>query len=169
MKRNPLLRSGAGPYKSPAISTFLFATRENHPQFWRPPVALRRLILFGLALLLAAALRFPPSVSAGDDWQPINPEDLKMTSIPEAPGAPAIYLFRQVDRDDQESREYSYLRIKILTEEGRKHADVEIPFFQDNGTIRSIKARTIRPDGSIAGFDGKVYEKTIVKAKGVKY
>jgi hypothetical protein len=92
-----------------------------------------------------------------------------MTSVPEAPGAPAIYLYRQVDRNDQESHEYNYVRIKILTEEGRKYADVEIPFLKDSGDIRNIKARTIRPDGTIAAFEGKAYEKTIIKAKGLKY
>jgi hypothetical protein len=108
-------------------------------------------------------------VWAGDEWQPISPEELKMTSLPEAPGAPAVYLYRQVDRDDQEAHENNYLRVKILTEEGRKQADVEIPFFKEEANIHGIKARTIRPDGSIANFDGKVYEKTIVKAKGIKY
>ena len=45
-----------------------------------------------------------------------------MTSEPAAPGAPAIYLYRQVDRDDEGDREYNYVRVKILTEEGRKYA-----------------------------------------------
>ena len=35
---------------------------------------------------------------AADDWLPINEDDLKMTSEPAAPGAPAILLYRQVDR-----------------------------------------------------------------------
>jgi uncharacterized protein DUF3857 len=132
-------------------------------------VALRRSISIAAMLFLGAAAYRPVSMSAGDEWLPISPEELKMTSVPEAPGAPAIYLYRQVDRNDQESHEYSYLRIKILTEEGRKNADVEIPFFKESGDIRGIKARTIRPDGSVANFDGKVYEKTIVKVRGLKY
>jgi len=122
-----------------------------------------------LLLFVMAALRRTQPVSAGDEWQPISQDELKMTSVPEAPGALAVYLYRQVDRDDQESHEYNYVRIKILTEEGRKYADVEIPFFKDNGDIRNIKARTIRPDGTIAAFEGKAYEKTIIKAKGLKY
>jgi hypothetical protein len=129
----------------------------------------RRFLIFFFTILAVFLLRLPLSVSAGDDWQPINPDELKMTSVPEAPGAPAVYLYRQVDRDDQQAHELNYVRIKILKEEGRKYGDVEIPFFRDNGDIHSIKARTIRPDGSIANFDGKVYEKTIVKAKGLKY
>jgi len=62
-------------------------------------------------------------------FQPVSPDELKMTSEPLAPGAPAIILFRQVDRDDNihTPHEDNYFRIKILTEEGRKHADVEIP------------------------------------------
>jgi hypothetical protein len=127
------------------------------------------LLLFLAIILIATTLRPNKSVSAGDEWQPITQEELKMTSVPEAPGAPAIYLYRQVDRNDQEAHEYNYLRVKILTEEGRKQADVEIPFFKTEANIHGIKARTIRPDGSIANFDGKVYEKTIVKARGVKF
>src|SRR5258708_22645959 len=107
---------------------------------------------------------------SGDEWQPISQEELKMTSLPEAPGAPAVILYRQVDRDDGRTpHEDTYVRIKILTEEGRKYANVEIPYFKEYGGMTAIKARTIRPNGSIAAFDGKVYEQTIVKAKGVKY
>jgi hypothetical protein len=120
-------------------------------------------------ILLGAAGYRVSSSSAADEWLPISQEELKMTSVPEAPGAPAIYLYKQVDRNDQESHEYTYVRIKILTEEGRKNADVEIPFFKESGDIRGIKARTIRPDGSVANFDGKVYEKTVVKVKGLRY
>src|SRR5207249_8336710 len=60
-------------------------------------------------------------------------------------------------------------REKIFTEEGRKFADVEIPLVKGKWDIQNIKARTIRPDGSIVNFDGKIYEKEIVKARGLKY
>ncbi len=106
---------------------------------------------------------------AGDDWLPITQEELKMTSEPKAPGAAALYLYRELDRNDAEFTEYHYARIKILTEEGRKYADVEIPFVKGAGNIKGIEARTIRADGSIVNFDGKTYEKTVVKAKGLKY
>ena len=109
---------------------------------------------------------------AGDKFQPVSQDELKMTGDPQAPGAPAIILYRQVDRDDTgfTGHEDNYVRIKILTEEGRKYADVEIPFFKEEGDeIINLKARTIRPDGSIASFEGKAFEKSIVKAKGVKY
>lgn len=111
----------------------------------------------------------PTPARAAEDWPPINPDELKMTGDPKAPGAPAIYLYRQVDRDDVENRENYYTRIKIFTEEGRKFADLEIPFVRDEGDIRNIKARTIHPDGSVTNFDGMIYERLIVKSRGFNY
>jgi hypothetical protein len=113
--------------------------------------------------------------NAGIGFQPVSQDELKMTSEPLAPGAPAIILYRQVDRDDNSltSHEDNYFRIKILTEEGRKRADIEIPFFKGSGNVVNVRGRTIRPDGSIVDFDGKVFEKQLVKGKfegmGVTY
>src|SRR5260221_2940210 len=137
----------------------------------RKPVKNQRwVVVCAVAMLIAAAGLWKAKTVSGDEWLPISPEELKMTSVPEAPGAPAVILYRQVDRDDGRTpHENTYVRIKILTEEGRKFANVEIPFFKEYGAINSIKARSIRMDGSIAQFDGKVYEQTIEKAKGVKY
>ena len=100
-------------------------------------------------------------------FQPPSPDEIKMTSEPLAPGAPAIILFRQVDRDDdvRTGHEDDYIRIKILTEEGRKYGDVEIPFFKENVDIVNVHARTIRSDGSIKEFDGKVFEKSLYRKK----
>ena len=134
----------------------------------------RRLFVLVLLLCVLAAVRRVPQVS-GDEWQPISQEELKMTSMPEAAGAPAVCLYRQVDRNDmgiQHGRgatEYNYVRIKVFTEEGRKHANVKIPFERQRTSISNIRARTVRPDGTIANFDGKVYEQTLEKTKGVKY
>lgn len=128
--------------------------------------ALSRTAIQGMiaVLVLCAGTR----TIRAEDWAPILPEELKMTSEPHAPGAPAIMLYRQVDRDDNNSTEDHYARIKILTEEGRKFADVEIPYDKTTEYIRHIQARTIRPDGSVVNFDGTVYEKPIVQATGVK-
>jgi len=134
-------------------------------------VSSRRLHKLILVLLTGIAFQTVSPVVFADGFQPISPDELKMTGEPQAPGAAAIILYRQVDRDDNgsTSHQYNYFRIKILTEEGRKHADIEIPFFKESGNVVGIKARTIRPDGSVVNFDGKIFEKSIVKAKGVKY
>jgi hypothetical protein len=100
-----------------------------------------------------------------EDWLPVSPEELQMNSEPKAPKAPAIYLYRQVDRDDNTPSELVYARIKVLTEEGRKFGDVEIPYERDTEAVRELKARTIRPDGSIVDFDGTVYDKPLVKTR----
>src|SRR5712692_7808119 len=132
-------------------------------------MALRRLSPLALSLCWFVAMLTPPPAGANEGFQPVSPEELKMTSEPQAPGAPAIILFRQVDRDDTQYHEYDYRRVKILTEEGRKYAEIENPFFKGSQNIHGIKARTIRPDGTIANFDGKVYEKTVVKSRSFKY
>lgn len=106
------------------------------------------------------------------DFQPVSQEELKMTSEPKAPGAPAIILFREVDRDDSRVgtiHEDNYYRIKIFTEEGRKYADIEIPFVKGIDDVIHIRARTIKPDGTIVLFDGNVFEKSLVKARGIKF
>jgi len=137
-------------------------------------VPFRRVLIvacWAVVLLLATAKYPLVTVRAGVGFQPISPEELKMTSEPLAPGAPAIILYRQVDRDDNgmTSHEDNYVRIKILTEEGRKQADVEIPFLKGGNDVVHLRARAIRPDGSVTDFDGKVYEKSIVKARGMQY
>ncbi|MFZ0417194.1 MAG: DUF3857 domain-containing protein [Candidatus Sulfotelmatobacter sp.] len=128
------------------------------------------LACFALSLVLTAS-NYCPLVVYASDFPPITAEELKMTSEPLAPGAPAIILYRQVDRDDNghTSHEDNYIRIKILTEEGRKYGDVEIPFVKGGNDVVRLRARTIRPDGSIVEFAGKVYEKSIVKARGLRY
>jgi hypothetical protein len=125
---------------------------------------------FGFIAILGLSLAVEQA-RAEQGFQTISQEELKMTSEPLAPGAPAIILYRQVDRDDNSrtSHEDNYFRVKILTEEGRRFADVEIPFYKKVSDVVHVKARTIRPDGSVAEFDGKVFEKTIAKARGVKY
>ena len=120
-------------------------------------------LVVGLAVCLLAV----PLAKAGVGFQPVSPDELKMTSEPLAPGAPAIILYRQVDRNDNvhTPHEDCYVRIKILTEEGRKYADVEIPFRKENEDVGGVHARTIRPDGSIADFGGQVFEKRLIKGK----
>jgi len=124
-----------------------------------------------LAVILAVSIAATPQRVRAIGFQPVSPEELKMTSEPKAPGAPAIILFREVDRVDagHTPHEDVYFRIKILTDEGRKNADIEIPFFQQQGNIVNLHARTIKPDGTIVNFSGKAFDKTIVKTRGVKY
>ncbi len=121
------------------------------------------------AVVVSVAMWRSGGVS-GDEWKPISPEELKMTSVPEAPGAPAVFLYRQVDRDDsaRAGHESNYVRVKILTEEGRNQANVQIQFEKGKENVVNIRARTVRSDGTISNFDGKVYEQVVEKTKGQK-
>ncbi|MGB6386498.1 MAG: DUF3857 domain-containing protein [Terriglobales bacterium] len=126
---------------------------------------LAKCVLVALAVWMLAVPQ--AKAGAGVGFQPISPDELKMASEPLAPGAPAIILYRQVDRDDNihTSHEDNYLRIKILTEEGRKYANIEIPFLKKTQDVVKVMGRTIKPDGSIADFDGKIYEKELVQGR----
>jgi hypothetical protein len=119
----------------------------------------------------AAALAFlgllQLSTAFADSWLPVPPEDLQMTSEPRAPGASAILLYHQADRNDSSCFEQFYNRIKILTEEGRKQANVELTF-NAGEAIRGIEARTIHRDGTIVPFGGTVYDSVVVQGLGEK-
>ena len=133
------------------------------------PPRLRSLVLVSVLVVFIATL--VPNAAWAVGFQAVSPDELKMTSEPKAPGAPALILFREVDRDDrgQTAHEDVYFRIKVLTEEGRKYADIEIPFFKEEGKVVNLHARTIEPDGTIVNYSGKAFDKMIVKARGVKY
>ncbi len=105
---------------------------------------------------------------AFDDWQPINPEELKMTADAAHP-ADAIILYHEEIADDMTRHRYVYKRVKVLTEKGKNRANVEIEYDGRNAGIADIRARTIAPDGTITPFAGKAFTSTIVKAHGVKY
>jgi hypothetical protein len=111
------------------------------------------------------------------DFTPPTKEELSMTSVPGFPGAAAVVLFReQITKDDLHTQQY-YNRIKILTEDGKKYANVELAFTSyagdgvwagDDNMMGDIIGRTIHADGTIIPFTGKPYLKTIQKEGGFK-
>ncbi len=119
-----------------------------------------------LGILTVAA---PAAAQMKGGWLPITPEEISLKEVSGAPGAHAVVLYRERLTDDHESFETNYYRIKIFSEEGKKHGDVEILYLKDTESVKDIKARTIRPDGSVVDFDGKIFDKTVVKTRGVKF
>jgi transglutaminase-like putative cysteine protease len=146
----------------------------NHPN----KLLFSRRILSTLALL-AVALS-PVLAARADQFTAPTKEELEMTSLPGYPGAPAVVLYREeITRDDLHVVQH-YDRIKILTEEGKKYANVEFryvsttsdsanPQLADDKTIDQISARTIHSDGTIIPFTGKPYLKVIEKGQGLKF
>ena len=120
-----------------------------------------------LAASLSLTILSVPKIFASD-FPPITPEELKMTSIPEQPGAPAVILDREEIDNDMLNLESIHERIKILTDAGRKYADVEIPYSRRGFTVGGVSGETTHPDGSVVQFHGKAFDKTIIKAGNLK-
>jgi uncharacterized protein DUF3857/transglutaminase superfamily protein len=130
-----------------------------------PQNCLRTGLVAGALALLAAV---GPARADDQEWLPITPADLELKSDPNAPSAPAIYLYRQVDRDDTRNAEVIYERIKVLTEAGREYGNVQVPYIKHDQRVERIAARTIQPDGTITDFRGEIYDKPLLAARGVK-
>jgi transglutaminase-like putative cysteine protease len=105
----------------------------------------KSILLRGAAVFLAAVS--PVLLCA--QFQPLNPDELKMTSDPKAPGTDAVYLeINQVANDPLHYQSY-YARIKVLTDKGKELATVELPYLKGSFKIADIRGRTIHPDGTV--------------------
>lgn len=93
---------------------------------------------------------------------------MKIKEVPGLPGAPAIVLYHeQIDDDNMHTSEI-YMRIKVLTEAGRERANVEVPYSRKHFRLGDIFARTVHADGSIVNFEGKPFDKTVLRGRGRK-
>jgi len=120
----------------------------------RALIFLLNIIAFGTRLQVQAA-----------EWPAISKEELTMNSDPSNPGAAAIILYREVNTDDVKGLETQYRRIKVLTDEGKKYGDVEIPYIERLSRIENIQARTTNPDGTAVNFQGQIFDRTVVKTR----
>ena len=117
----------------------------------------------------SAAVAGPRDPAHADEWQPISPEELQMKREPKAPTAAAIYLYRQVDRNDADSQRVHLLahqdpdrrRSQVRERRDPLHQGLEHAFA---GCRRASSIRT----AASSEFDGTVYEKPLIKARGVK-
>ena len=130
----------------------------------------------GFSLRCAVTLALLPIFSTlawAEKWIEPNPEELKMTSQPQVPGAAAVYLYREETTDDQLHMFSIYVRLKVLTDKGKELANVELAYEheKDGGgyTVNDIAGRTIHSDGSVFPFTGKPYDKLIEKEQNTKH
>jgi hypothetical protein len=121
-----------------------------------------RLLLSTLGLLLVP-------LAAAVDWPPISPEEQALKDVPSQPGAPAVILLRQEVADDLNNFHSTYKRIKVLTDAGRKYADIELPYNRHGFSIGELAGRTVHADGTVVPFEGKPFDKVIVRGKGFRY
>jgi hypothetical protein len=123
-------------------------------------LVLRSLLLPLLFLAFLTPLR-------AQKWQQPTQQELQMKTDPSAPGAAAVYLYREETVDDDVHMHTFYARIKVLTAQGKSWADVELPYFKSyadgNFRVVSIEGRTIEPNGTIMPYTGKPYDKLVYK------
>jgi Domain of Unknown Function with PDB structure (DUF3857)/Transglutaminase-like superfamily len=119
-------------------------------------------VLFTLSIPAQAAKRIKV------DWQPISAGDLALKDNPAAPGEDAMILYREFVIDDWDISNTEYVRIKIFTARGRKWGDVQIPYIPVAWDIKELRARAIRPDGTIVEFNGQMFDETVFKYRGFK-
>jgi len=87
-----------------------------------------------------------------------------MTSDPMAPGAAAVYLYREETVDDNHHFHTYYARIKVLSEKGKELATQSFPYEKGNFKIGNIQGRTIHPDGTVIKLTAKPSDLLDVKA-----
>jgi hypothetical protein len=132
------------------------------------------------ALLLTGAALAPAVAFAQTKFISPTHDELAMTALPGYPGVAAVVLNREQIYYDDHHMSSTYARLKILTEDGKKYANVELPYVVTSGdlsdnvvgnekSLDDIQGRTIHPDGTIVPFTGKPYLKVMEKGKSFKY
>ncbi|MBM3759380.1 MAG: DUF3857 domain-containing protein [Acidobacteria bacterium] len=112
---------------------------------------------------------------AGSDWRPISNEKLKLKTAKVDPNANAETIFWEAwVRDESAGNGYlnhvveNYIRIKLYNDRAvEKYGNVEIPFNSaQKMSVYQIRARTIKPDGSIVELPGSAVKEQMVQKVG---
>ncbi|HEV8385790.1 MAG TPA: DUF3857 domain-containing protein [Candidatus Acidoferrales bacterium] len=127
----------------------------------------QRISLLGLVVFFVLAV--PAQAQSVAPWPPVTPEEQAFREVPGVAGAPAAILYREVQTDDEKRFETHFYRIKILTEKGKKYADVEIPYVMKVTEVDDIRARTIQSNGATADFHGQIFDRLVAKARKISY
>ncbi len=98
-------------------------------------------------------------------FQEPTADELEMTSDPKAPGAAAVYLYREEIVDNIRGFESTYERIKVLSEKGLDLATVRLPYAVGFDDKPEVHARTIHADGTVVPYTEKPSELVDVKGK----
>ncbi len=117
------------------------------------------------AVLLSSVLTLSPLALRAQFREPSR-EELAMTSDPKAPGAAAVYLYREEISDDTLHFHSLYVRMKILTEKGKEEATVHVPYNRTNFRVKDIRGRTIHADGTVIPLTSRPSDLTDIKAPG---
>ena len=116
--------------------------------------------------VLTLCLASPLLVHA--QFQEPTKDELTMTADPKAPGAAAVYFYREETVDDLLHFHSYYSRLKVLTEKGKELATVRIPYEHGNFKVTDIKGRTIHSDGTVIPLTAKPTDLVEVKIGSVQ-
>ena len=116
-----------------------------------------------------ALITFAFPIAMFGQFQPPSSEELAMKAEPKAPGAAAIYLYREETADDNLNYHSFYARIKVLTEKGKELATVTVPYQKGPFSVTDVKGRTIHSDGTIIPLNVKPSDLVDVKGTGVQF
>jgi hypothetical protein len=122
-----------------------------------------RVSVYAGAALISAALALPLAGVAQKFQEPTK-EELQMTADPKAPGAPAVFLYREESANNRSHYISSYARIKVLTERGKEWATVEVPYIAGYSAPPIIEGRTIHSDGTVIPLTGKAENLLVFKS-----
>jgi hypothetical protein len=120
--------------------------------------------LWASLVLMVFAL---PALVRAQFQQPTD-EELKMTADPKAPGAAAVYLYREEITDNINKYSSLYVRIKVLADKGKELATVHVPYERVTHRVTGIQGRTIHADGTVIPLTIKPVELLNVKTKDVE-
>ena len=108
------------------------------------------------------------------DWKPVTPEQLALKKAKVDPNADAEAIFWEASVQDVSAGNgylnhivENYIRIKLYNARAvEKYGNVEIPYFSElKMSISELKARTIKPNGSIVEVNGNsIVDRVIVKS-----
>ncbi len=104
-----------------------------------------------------------PILSSAQFQEPTK-DELTMTADPKAPGAAAVYFYREETVDDALHFHGYYSRLKVLTEKGKELATVRIPYERGNFKVTDIKGRTIHSDGTVVPLTTKPTDLVDIKS-----
>jgi len=144
-----------------AIENHMRLTVSANPSALR--MAFMRIHVLAKGVLTLAVLSLPAAGVAQKFQQPTK-EELQMTADPKAPGAAAVFLYREESTDNRNHYTSMYARIKVLTELGKEWATVEVPYVAGYSATPIIEGRTIHADGTVIPLLGKAEDLLVFKA-----
>ena len=129
-------------------------------------------LLSGLLITPVAARKKQKDKEMLFEWDEVSRQDWDIKIDTAYREDNAVMIFEKIYADDKDLWEGDiyrtiYRRIRILNNEGRKLADVDVPFLTEKQKVLDIKARTILPGGDIIELaEDQIKEKDMIRVEG---